>query len=521
MLVYGDRREPADPRERLDAISARLRGIAFMGVGIERHSMLVGALIEAGQLLQGVADEGCETAALDGYVLGLAKCVLQSWDSGFAEAGVLPSAPAADLPERVELRLPEGFAFYSVYPEAYAEAARKLRLSGPARVIGIRSIGTALGSIVAAALGTPAPITVRPYGDPFARQVELPADAIDADAHYVIVDEGPGLSGSSFGAVADALGSRGVPLERIAFLPSHAGDLGPHSSEAHRARWARAQRIPGTFDPAFLAERFGPLERFSAGGPWQRQKYMGRHQGERVLIKFAGLGAIGERKVEMARALHAAGFTPEPLDLVHGFLVERWCGEAQRLRADEKPIEEIGRYIGARARLFPAEECSGAGAEELLAMCRRNVSLALGESATKALDHFDIAKLPAHVRRVRTDNKLDHEEWLRLADGRLLKTDALDHHQGHDLVGCQPIEWDIAGAAIEFDLNGGETERLIAATGQTVDAERLGFHCVAYAAFRMGQATLAASGTTAIEAYRRAVHRLLQECTRCATPQES
>ncbi len=116
-----------------------------MGVGIERHSMLVGALIEVGQLLQGVADEGCETAALDGYVLGLAKSVLQSWDSGFAEAGVLPSAPAADLPERVELRLPEGFAFYSVYPEAYAEAARKLRLSGPARVIGIRSIGTALG----------------------------------------------------------------------------------------------------------------------------------------------------------------------------------------------------------------------------------------------------------------------------------------------------------------------------------------------------------------------------------------
>ena len=45
-------------------------------------------------------------------------------------------------------------------------------------------------------------------------------------------------------------------------------------------------------------------------------------------------------------------------------------------------------------------------------------------------------------------------------DGRLLKTDALDHHAGHDLIGCQDITWDIAGATVELDLSDSERNRL-------------------------------------------------------------
>jgi hypothetical protein len=37
------------------------------------------------------------------------------------------------------------------------------------------------------------------------------------------------------------------------------------------------------------------------------------------------------------------------------------------------------------------------------------------------------------------------EEATRDLD-RLLKTDALDYHAGHDPIGCQDIAWDIAGA---------------------------------------------------------------------------
>src|SRR5215218_807657 len=326
-----------------------------MPAGIARHACLVEALIETGRLLQGVADAGGASRELDGFLYQVAQAFVRLADSRFAKVGALPAVPDSDLPEQVHLRQPEGFAFYAVYPEAYAAAARKLTLSGTPRVIGIRSIGTTLAAVVAASLDAPPAATVRPVGDPFGRTVELPPEILQPDAHYVVVDEGPGLSGSSFGAVADWLEGHGVPLERIAFLASHGGDLGPQASPAHRHRWAGAQRVAARFEPSFLERDFGPLEEFSTGGSGERRKYIGWRDGHRVLVKFAGLGAIGERKLDMARALYAAGFTAEPLGLVHGFLVERWCEDGRPLKRDDVPAEEIGRYIGARARLLPAE----------------------------------------------------------------------------------------------------------------------------------------------------------------------
>ena len=520
MLVYGDHRERVEPEERLQGLRERLPKIAAMAPGIERHGKLVGALVEAGQLLQGVADEGWPAVELNQFVYRLAAAVVRSWDSRFAALGEIPWVPQVDLPGEVELRLPEGFAFYAVYPEAYVEAARRLRLSAPPRVIGIRSIGTTLGATVAATLGAAPPLTLRPFGDPFARQVELPRGVPESDAHYLIVDEGPGLSGSSFGAVADALESRGVPLERIAFLPSHGGDLGSHASDAHRARWAKAQRAAAEFNTTWLAELFGPLDNVTGSDPSERRKFLGRHKGERVLLKFAGLGSIGERKLAIARSLHASGFTPVPIGFVHGFLVERWCEGAKPLDGGEKPIAEIGRYIGARSRLFPAEETDGASIAELLTMCRRNISLTFGSDACRILDSFDTEALQARVRRVRTDNKLDRHEWLRLPGGKLVKTDAVDHHQTHDLIGCQDLAWDIGGAVTEFDLDAGETETLIASSGAAIGLELLDFCRIAYASFRLGRAVLAGQIGEA-DRYRRSLHLLLDQHVCPETRQES
>jgi len=508
MLVFGDSSEKADPRERLDGLREQLAAIHSLAPGIDRHAKLVGVLTAAGQLLQGFADADFSLAQMDrrtrttdeltAFLLELSRAVSRSWESRFASLGSLPALPKLDdLPEQVELRTPEGFAYYAVYPEAYAEAARTLRLSAPARVIGIRSIGTTLAAIVAAELQAPPPITLRPFGDPFARQValapELARELLDGEFHYVIVDEGPGQSGSSFGAVADWLKAHGVPLDRIAFVPSHTGDLGPQASGDHRRRWHLAQRVPATFDPGWLERLFGPLREFSTGDPWERRKYLAGAEHERLLLKFAGLGAIGEDKLAMARTLHAAGFTPEPVALVHGFLVERWLGDARPLRPGEKPVDAIGRYIGARARLFPAGPGSGATLLELLEMTRRNVSLALGGGAASSIDRIaeNIRALAQRVVPVRTDNKLTPHEWLRTSDGRLIKTDGLDHHQGHDLIGCQDVAWDIAGAAVEFDLDTLETKRLIDSAQCRADPELLGFCRLAYLAFRLGQATLA------------------------------
>ena len=484
MLVYGDRSETAEPEDRLAAIAGGLAAVRAMPAGLDRHSRLIAALIESGRLLQGVEDAGGPERELGVFLRKLAGAAVRSWDSGFLTLGDLPFIHAiSGLPSKVTLRVPEGFAYYAVYPEAYADAARRLTLRAPPRVIGIRSIGTTLGAIVAAALGAPPPVTVRPFGDPFARQVHLSESVLEGDPHFVIVDEGPGLSGSSFGSVARWLEQHDVPLERIAFLPSHSGDPGGEASGEDRERWTVAQKIAGEIDPQWLADRFGSLQRLHRG---DQLKFLAGEGDGRLLLKFAGLGAMGEQKLKMARALHSAGFGAEPIGLLHGFLAERWYDAARSLEPGERPIGIIGDYIATRARLFPAQDASGASLDELAEMAKRNISLTLGQETT--------ARVPVppavELKRVRTDNRLDRDKWLRLDDGRLLKTDALDHHQSHDLVGCQNPAWDVAGAIVEFDLDREEAAQLLSRSGPLVDRDLIDFFTVAYASFRMGRAVL-------------------------------
>jgi hypothetical protein len=286
VLVYGDRQELAEPGQLIREINRQMDAVGRMPPGIERHARLVAALVDSGRLLQGVADaafaeDGLDrrTAAADAlsaFLLELGSAVCRSWDTEFRETGPVPRFEMlADLPGEVELRVPEGFAYYALYPEAYAEAARRLRLSSPPRVIGIRSIGTSLAAIVAAALGAGGFVTVRPFGDPFAREIEIdPAlerELLEGEGHYVIVDEGPGQSGSSFGAVGDWLQERGVPSERIAVLPSHSGQPGSAASEARRHWWAQVQRQVGDFGDRWpaLIERWGATLLGPIDGPPQ------------------------------------------------------------------------------------------------------------------------------------------------------------------------------------------------------------------------------------------------------------
>jgi hypothetical protein len=101
-------------------------------------------------------------------------------------------------------------------------------------VIGIRSIGTGLAAVVAAVAGEGSIVfSVRPQGHPFDRRLSLSPSLetaiLNGAPEIAIVDEGPGLSGSSFGCVADWLEDRGVPPESIAFFPSHRGTPGPYA----------------------------------------------------------------------------------------------------------------------------------------------------------------------------------------------------------------------------------------------------------------------------------------------------
>jgi uncharacterized protein YfiM (DUF2279 family) len=222
--------------------------------------------------------------------------------------------------------------------------------------------------------------------------------------------------------------------------------------------------------------------------------------------------------------------------LAHGFLIERWCERASPLARQDKPLPEIARYIGTRARLLPAASGSGASVDELLTMVRRNVSLEFGDQMAQAVEPWASRadSLERRIVRVRTDNKPDRHEWLRSNRGALIKVDALDHHGAHDLIGCQDLAWDVAGAMVEIDVNQSEAEAFIGAVenwaAREVDRKLLEFYRLAYLAFRLGQARL---GQTTIadprerqrldrRARRYAIElQHLLESTRCATRPKS
>jgi hypothetical protein len=559
VLVYGDIVHSESVREKLARLSDALRKVQDLPAGLDRHVALVAAFIEAGELAQGIADAAFAERGEDAswpaakatmaLLMRVAQAVRTSWESGFTRAGPWPAeeieaVAESALPDLLHTKRAEGFSYYALYPEAYLSAAASLPLGPPTRVIGIRSIGVALGAIVAAALGTPAPWTLRPVGDPFRRRVAVSEDfaaelLADPACRFVIVDEGPGLSGSTFGAVADFLEDRGVEPSRIHFFPSHPGPPGAQASGRDRDRWDRSRRHSASFETLLLqppcamhrlegwaAGLVGaPTQRLDdiSGGRWralrftdaatwpaihphqERRKFLLRTARDTWLLKFTGLGRHGMEQVSRARMLHSAGFTPEVAGYCHGFLVERWIGDAAPLDlcADNRNriVAHIGRYLAFRGRRFPAAPGEGATMEALWHMARHNAEQALGEGIAERMDRWklELPGLEQRIRRVWTDNRLHVWEWLQRPDGTILKTDALDHATAHDLIGCQDLAWDVVGASIELGLSLPEQGRVCAVleqeAGQAVDPVLLAFLLPCYLAFQLGYYTMAADAS--------------------------
>ena len=547
MLVFGDVERSEEPRAVRAAIAGILEQAGAMPPGLARHAELARAFVRAAELAQAVADADFAAAGADRstpaqaagarFLHALAAALLTSWSSAYRDFVPLPDAALADLAlldhrGPLRTRRAEGYALYALYPEAYFAAARASGLGRDTCVIGIRSIGIGLAALVAAALGAAPAVSLRPVGHPFARTVkiapDLAANILAPGRTYAIVDEGPGLSGSSFLGVAAWLAARGVDRTRIHFFPSHGGDLGAQASAENRAIWAAASRHCVSIEDAILTPADpstslsawvtgvlgpldGPLEDFS-GGAWraglfpdpahwpacdtqmEKRKFLATAGGLSWLAKFSGLGDEGLRKFRIASRLAEAGFVPPVADLCHGFLLQRWIYARPATNADfraPRPRERVAAYLGFRARHLPAH-APGASLAELAVMARNNAAEALGADAAAALVYLerDAERLAPLVRPVATDNRCHAWEWLFNADGVLLKADALDHNSAHDLVGCQDIAWDVAGAAHELALGNADTAQLAAGVaaeaGHPVATDLVAFYRPCYLAFQLG-----------------------------------
>lgn len=520
-------------------VAARLIQNAAMPAGLARHQHLVGTFIRAAGLVQSCADAEFHHIGADEWsngqergnsvLLALAQAVTASWDSGFQAPLNVPEGLAAVLrsivpPGPVTTKQAEGYAFYALYPESYAEAARASGLGPDTLVIGIRSIGTGLAAMVAAALGAGPAVTVRPTGHPFDRKLCLGAGLcqrlVEHFGPFAIVDEGPGLSGSSFNSVADWLVEQGVGEERLQFFPSHAGDLGSAAQDSHRQRWARASKHVAAFEPLILqganpvhrlenwiADLVGPLEqplRDVSGGAWreamsqvpadpamERRKFLCVGAQDRWLAKFEGVGQSGEDKLRLAYTLADAGFAPRPAGLCHGFLVMPWVQDIAA-PGELVPLGRVVDYLALRAALPPLG--SGAGLDALFDMAQYNIGQRCGVAAAERVgealgDAARFTPVPCC-----TDNRLHPWEWIKTGEG-WLKLDGLDHHASHDLVGCQDIAWDIAGAAIELDLTAVQRDemvkRLSGTIGRRVDRDLVAALELCYLGFQIGLWTMA------------------------------
>jgi hypothetical protein len=557
MLVYRDTRRLRGTAGLLASFRAEAARLAAKSPD---HGEVRDLLVAFDELQGAIADalnpeadgEGPLERTLNRAGLALGKIFLDSWD-GRREAlrvgleqltGAVERLGSFPLPATVMAAESEGYAWYGLYPETYVASARRFyaEFAPPTAVcLGIRQIGASLAAVVAAALaerGCAVRLhTVRPRGHPFDR-VFRPLSPLAAElrdhsrsAHFLVIDEGPGLSGSSICCVAEALAAWGIAEERIVFFPSWNADGSGFVSAAARRRWPRHRRIVTEPEelglPVTLLARVLPGRDFIdfSAGCWrrhlrapvdtppvqpqhERRKFLAFPAGlgipsspagwrrvdpqALVMARFAGFGRRGIGARERAARLAEMGFGPPVVGAADGFLLTRFVpGRPLTWRhAGRREVEVMADYLARLRQDFPATE--GTPPASLLEMVRSNISEGVGGLWA---DRLGSLPLPESAPPTALDGRMFPHEWLA-AGTALVKTDGIDHHADHFYPGCTDIAWDLAATIIEFrlspDLAALFLQSYVDLSGDRRATARLPFFRRAYLAFRLGYSTLAA-----------------------------
>lgn len=491
-------------RELLRGLWRQLECVSSLSDFRSQHACdeLIDALLRAGELECVFEDRGFTSKAgsLAKCSDGLARALIGQCRPSFPEM-TLQDLSAIEISDRLTLSNPEGFCYYALHPLDYIEMLMQGDIRPPAAaVIGIRSIGTTLSAVVRAwfeHLGIPSErITVRPTGHPFDRKLLLDGSQrewVGANAQrgaiFFIVDEGPGLSGSSFLSVAEALVKTGISAERIILVPSSQPNFSALIAANAAARWNKFRTLPlklTRYLPSGVAHYVGGgkwRERvLDSGTTWpavwswtERQKYLSL-DGQRI-FRFDGHGHYGKAARGRSEILAAHGWGPEISSAGDGFSVSPWLQGTVGHAIDRQLLVQLAQYCAFRAEHFRCEQDSLAALEE---MARINLQRAVGVSRAIVLplEHPVIA-----------DGRMMPHEWIRGSTGRMLKIDASSHGDDHFYPGPTDIAWDLAGAIAEWKLEEEASEVLVAEyqrlSGDDVTS-RLSAYLLAYCAFRLG-----------------------------------
>jgi hypothetical protein len=413
------------------------------------------------------------------------------------------------VPEVLNLRSAEGFAYYALHPLQYAAGLEAFGGERELAIVGIRSIGTTLSAVVAAAArvrGIRADrLTVRPTGHPYDRRLTF-ADSeltwvherIARRAMFLVVDEGPGRSGSSFLATAEALERVGVSADCIVLVCSHEPDLDSLLARDAQRRWRRYKSLH-----ASNAARPLPAEAAIdlSAGQWRSYAYRDENdwpaawiQNERMkfvnrecrgLFKFEGYGRFGASVRQRAELVGAAGFGASPEGAAEGFITYEFLpGPPARAALNAEIIHRLACYCAFRASAFQVAEASSDAIAEMLAC---NLRKAFGKEPPSL-------GLPV-VRPVIADGRMHPHEWVRSKQREWLKTDAASHGDDHFYPGPVDVAWDLAGCIIEWQMDQAAARSFLngytSASGDDA-RKRIRPWLLAYVAFRLGYSKMAA-----------------------------
>lgn len=529
LLVFrGDRRR-ASGKELKAALTAQLEE----SLTHDSQRVRLGALLLAGELECGVGDSDPGAARFCELVTDqIADALLAGESAAFNNFNfqkpdfhsLLAAVRTLPIFEQLSISTPEGFAYYALHPLAYADVIQRIPASGHLLVVGIRSIGTTLSAVTGAAArarGIRAErITLRPQGHPYSRTAEFSAEqmaavrnAVSGGASFAVVDEGPGLSGSSFLAVAEALERAGAPTDKITLVSGHTPNLDALCAENAAGRWRRFRCIP------VASEARRPVEAvdFIGGGQWrsrmfanesqwpaawtsfERLKYLSlTERDERRFFKFAGLGHYGDVVLEREQKVAAAGFGPMPRLESDGFISYPWI-EGRPLSPNDLSAEilaTLAEYCAFRLRAFGVVLYDGNSLQQMAEHNLRELGLDL---------QVDLRL----ERPVIVDGRMQPHEWLLSGDGKLFKTDSGSHGEDHFFPGPTDIAWDLAGAIVEWQMNEEQTAEFLKlyrrASGDDAGARIDGF-IKAYAVFRLAYCLMAANAMTGSDEQPRLQH---------------
>ena len=321
------------------------------------------------------------------------------------------------------------------------------------------------------------------------------------DAQVVIVDEGPGISGSSFLATAEAIEAAGIDARRIVMIGSREPEVEGLRAPRGAERWRRFT-FRSVSDRPLLPEG---ADQELGGGLWRRivltdfenqpacwtqlesSKYLSADK--KILAKFHGFGHYGRVIEERAKKLGEAGFSPKPLGQVRGFGQYEFLPGRVLTQSDLSPriVQRLAEYCSLRKEAFSTEESP----HELETMANYNWECEFGEKLE------DPIRLETEHRVIADGRMLPHE-WLFTEDGRVLKTDAVGHGDDHFFPGPCDIAWDVAGTIVEWQMDDVASAEFVdhyrVLSGDDV-RERLPEYVLAYAIFRMAWSKMAAQAS--------------------------